>query len=63
MPAVTAVFARLSVTLPVNAPPPDIPVPAITFTVFGTAPVTLATGIVMPTLAAFVIWPCALTVI
>jgi hypothetical protein len=41
------VLARLTVTLLDNAPPPDKPVPTKTLVVLATAPVTLATGIVV----------------
>ena len=46
--------ALVKVTLAVNAPPPDNPVPAITLTVLGTAPETAPTLIAIAALAAAV---------
>ena len=44
-------------TFDVNAPPPDRPVPVSTLTVLGTAPDTLATEMLIATLAAAVSLP------
>ena len=51
-----------SVTLPVSAPPPVNPVPAMTLTVFGTAPLTAETEIAIDEFDADVRRPCASTV-